>query len=98
MLAELCSVLLLKDRQVEVGFGHTLAHTCLPQDTGTDSSKSTNPKKATIHVAQSLHHDIISSSKLGISNSWINRYSEVKPSAITPSYVFEDLKALSILT
>src|SRR5208283_3623350 len=35
-------------------------------------------KKETLHVAQSLFHDIIPSGKLAISNAWINRYSETK--------------------
>ena len=56
-------------------------------------------KEATVHVAQSVYHDIIPSSELCISNAWINRYSEAKPPAISPSYVFEDLKGLlSVLT
>jgi 2-haloalkanoic acid dehalogenase type II len=56
-------------------------------------------KEATLHVAQSIYHDIIPSSRLGISNAWINRYSEAKPPGISPSYVFGDLKdLLNILT
>jgi len=51
-------------------------------------------RETTLHVAQSIYHDIIPSSKLGISTAWINRYSEVKPPDIRPSYVFVDLKSL----
>lgn len=51
-------------------------------------------REATLHVAQSIYHDIIPSSRLGISNAWINRYSEANPSGISPSYVFGGLKDL----
>jgi 2-haloalkanoic acid dehalogenase type II len=51
-------------------------------------------KKRTLHVAQSIYHDIIPSSKLGISTAWINRYSEAKPPEVKPSYVFGDLRSL----
>jgi 2-haloacid dehalogenase/putative hydrolase of the HAD superfamily len=33
-------------------------------------------KRETIHVAQSIHHDIIPSNKLGWNNIWVNRYGE----------------------
>jgi len=56
-------------------------------------------KEATLHVAQSVYHDIIPSSKLGIANAWINRYSEANPPGISPSYVFDELKdLLNLLT
>ncbi len=51
-------------------------------------------KEDTLHVAQSLFHDIIPSSKLGITNAWINRYSETNDSETVPTYVFSDLKGL----
>jgi 2-haloalkanoic acid dehalogenase type II len=51
-------------------------------------------KETTLHVAQSIYHDIIPSSELGISTAWINRYSEVKPLETRPSYVFGDLRSL----
>ena len=51
-------------------------------------------KETTLHVAQSIYHDIIPSRKLGISTAWINRYSELKPPEISPSYVFSNLKSL----
>jgi len=51
-------------------------------------------KEETLHVAQSIYHDIIPSSKLGIMNAWINRYSEPRPTGVNPSYVFQDLKGL----
>lgn len=56
-------------------------------------------KEGTIHVAQSLYHDIIPSSRLGIPNAWINRYSEAYQPGVSPSYVFGDLKdLLNLLT
>ena len=51
-------------------------------------------KESTLHVAQSIYHDITPCNKLGISTAWINRYSEVRPREISPSYVFDDLRSL----
>jgi 2-haloalkanoic acid dehalogenase type II len=51
-------------------------------------------KETTLHVAQSIYHDITPCSKLGISTAWINRYSEPTPSGLTPTYVFSDLRSL----
>ena len=51
-------------------------------------------KADTLHVAQSIYHDIIPCSKLGIESAWINRYSEPKPANVNPSYTFPDLKTL----
>jgi 2-haloalkanoic acid dehalogenase type II len=51
-------------------------------------------KETTLHVAQSIYHDIIPCSKLAISTAWINRYSEAKPPGINPTYVFDDLRSL----
>jgi 2-haloalkanoic acid dehalogenase type II len=56
-------------------------------------------KESTLHVAQSIFHDIIPCSKLAISTAWINRYNEANPPGINPTYVFDDLKNLmSLLT
>jgi len=51
-------------------------------------------KEATLHVAQSIFHDIIPCSKLAIPTAWINRYNEATPPAVNPTYVFDDLKSL----
>jgi 2-haloacid dehalogenase len=51
-------------------------------------------KETTLHVAQSIYHDIIPCSKLAISAAWINRYSEANPPGINPTYVFGDLTSL----
>jgi 2-haloalkanoic acid dehalogenase type II len=51
-------------------------------------------KETTLHVAQSVFHDIIPCSKLAISTAWINRYSETTPQGITPTYVLDDLRGL----
>lgn len=51
-------------------------------------------KETTLHVAQSIYHDIIPSSKLAIPTAWINRYSEANPPGISPSYVLGDLRSL----
>jgi 2-haloalkanoic acid dehalogenase type II len=51
-------------------------------------------KETTLHVAQSVFHDIIPCSKLAISTAWINRYNETAPQGITPTYVFDDLRGL----
>jgi 2-haloacid dehalogenase len=52
-------------------------------------------KEATLHVAQSIFHDIIPCGKLAISTAWINRYSEPNPPGINPTYVLGDLKSLT---
>lgn len=51
-------------------------------------------KETTLHVAQSIYHDIIPCSKLAISTAWINRYSEANPPGINPTCVFRDLRSL----
>jgi 2-haloacid dehalogenase len=51
-------------------------------------------KETTLHVAQSIFHDILPCSKLAISTAWINRYNEATPQWITPTYVFDDLRGL----
>jgi len=51
-------------------------------------------KETTLHVAQSIFHDIIPCSKLAIPTAWINRYNEATPPGISPTYVFDDLKNL----
>lgn len=51
-------------------------------------------KESTLHVAQSVFHDILPTSKMGVANAWINRYSEPEPTGIDPTYVFRDLKGL----
>jgi 2-haloalkanoic acid dehalogenase type II len=51
-------------------------------------------KETILHVAQSVFHDVIPCSKLGISTAWINRYNETLPQGITPTYVFDDLRGL----
>lgn len=56
-------------------------------------------KSETLHVAQSIYHDITPTCRLGITNAWINRYDQTKPSDATPSFTFSDLKSLlSLLT
>jgi 2-haloacid dehalogenase len=54
-------------------------------------------KETTLHVAQSIYHDIIPCSKLAISTAWINRYSEAKRPWINPTYLFRDLRSLTKL-
>lgn len=54
-------------------------------------------KDTTLHVAQSIYHDITPCSKLAISTAWINRYFEVTPPGLTPSYVFSNLRSLLTL-
>ena len=54
-------------------------------------------KEKTLHVAQSVYHDIIPCSRLAISTAWINRYSEATPPGINPTYVFSDLGSLLTL-
>jgi 2-haloalkanoic acid dehalogenase type II len=51
-------------------------------------------KKQTLHVAQSIYHDIVPSGKMGIANAWINRYGDEKPPDVNPTFVFPNLSAL----
>ncbi len=54
-----------------------------------------------VHVAQSLHHDIIPSKALGIPNIWINRradnpgFGATKPAQTTPDMTFPSLDAFA---
>jgi len=52
------------------------------------------PKRETLHVAQSVYHDIIPSTEIGLANAWINRYGDEKPAGINPTWVFPDLAGL----
>jgi len=52
------------------------------------------PKDRTLHVAQSIYHDIRPAGRIGIATAWINRYSDAKPSDVNPTYVVPDLTAL----
>lgn len=56
-----------------------------------DEYKAT--KNETLHVAQSLYHDIRPATSIGVATAWINRYSDVKPSEINPAYVSPDLRS-----
>jgi 2-haloalkanoic acid dehalogenase type II len=51
-------------------------------------------REETLHVAQSIYHDIIPSSKIRVANAWINRYGDVKPPEINPTFVFPNLTGL----
>ena len=51
-------------------------------------------KGETLHVAQSIYHDIIPSSKIGVANAWINRYGDEKPAEVYPTFTFPNLAGL----
>jgi 2-haloalkanoic acid dehalogenase type II len=51
----------------------------------------------TLHVAQSIYHDIIPSSRMGIATAWINRYSNARPVEVSPTFIFPDLAGLLTL-
>jgi 2-haloacid dehalogenase len=51
-------------------------------------------KNGTLHVAQSIYHDIRAARSIGIATAWINRYSDAKPSDVNPTYVAPDLRSL----
>lgn len=57
-----------------------------------DEYKAT--KDGTLHVAQSIYHDIRPASRIGVATAWINRYSDAKPSDVHPTYVAPDLRSL----
>jgi len=56
-----------------------------------DEYKAT--RDGTLHVAQSIYHDIRPASRIGLATAWINRYSDAKPSDVNPAYVAPDLKS-----
>ena len=51
-------------------------------------------KDETLHVAQSIYHDILPAGSLGLASAWINRYSDASPQGINPTYVLPDLRNL----
>ena len=51
-------------------------------------------KTETLHVAQSIYHDILPTEKMGIANAWINRYRDDSPTEVTPTFVLPDLAGL----
>jgi 2-haloalkanoic acid dehalogenase type II len=51
-------------------------------------------KEFVLHVAGSIHHDIIPASRLGFTTVWVNRYAETDRQGAIPSYVLNDLKGL----
>ena len=51
-------------------------------------------KDKTLHVAQSIYHDIIPSNQIGLANAWINRYGDSRPRDINPTYLCSDLTGL----
>jgi 2-haloacid dehalogenase len=55
-------------------------------------------REATLHVAGSIHHDIVPASKLGFTTAWVNRYNETDRHGASPSYVLNDLKGLLALS
>jgi len=50
-------------------------------------------KESTLHIAQSIYHDVLPATKLGFKVAWINRYGEENAGA-SPNYTFNDLKSL----
>ena len=50
-------------------------------------------RESTLHIAQSLYHDVLPATKLGFKVAWINRYGEENAGA-SPNYSFDDLKSL----
>lgn len=48
-----------------------------------------------LHVAQSLFHDCVPATQLGIPNVWINRRNETNETDAQPIAVFEDLSGLA---
>ena len=51
-------------------------------------------KDGTLHVAQSIYHDIRPASRICLATAWINRYSDPKPSDVNPTFAAPDLRSL----
>ena len=60
------------------------------QKTGVD-------KDRILHVAQSIYHDIVPASRLGIKTAWINRYRDKAPDGVKPLLMCESLRDLTQL-
>ncbi len=50
-------------------------------------------RESTLHIAQSLYHDVLPATELGFGVAWINRYGEGNEGG-RPKYSFNDLKSL----
>lgn len=57
-------------------------------------SRTGAKKEETLHVAQSVFHDIVPAGNLGFATAWVNRYREPMPERIRPLYVCDDLQGL----
>ena len=51
-------------------------------------------REETLHVAQSIFHDIVPTHEIGIASAWVNRYREPIPSGVQPSYIVDSLASL----
>ena len=51
-------------------------------------------KEEVMHVANSIYHDIIPASELGIRTVWVNRYGEQPPTIAEPSFTITNLSEL----
>ncbi len=71
-------------RSYKPAFGHWLAF----------MEKTGAKKSETLHVAQSIFHDIVPARKLGIETAWVNRYGERLPSDVEPLFVCDNLSHL----
>jgi 2-haloalkanoic acid dehalogenase type II len=54
-----------------------------------------SPPEEVLHVAQSLFHDGVPATELGIPFVWINRYGDSNPTLVEPITTFADLKSLA---
>lgn len=54
-------------------------------------------KSNMLHIAQSVYHDIIPVTSLGVATAWINRYNESSPLEVKPTYTFRSLGELTSL-
>lgn len=52
-------------------------------------------KGEVLHVAQSLFHDGVPSSELGIAYAWINRYNDANETTVRPCATYPDLVSLA---
>jgi 2-haloalkanoic acid dehalogenase type II len=51
-------------------------------------------KREVLHVAQSVYHDIIPATRIGLASVWINRYGEPKPAEVEPAFVTSGMSEL----
>lgn len=60
-------------------------------------SRTGASREDTLHVAQSVFHDILPAGELGIGSAWVNRYGERLPGGAFPKFISDSLESLGMM-